>query len=622
MLKKIYHNFIGKKFLNKAFLINVAIMAIILFFMTYYIINSFSRITIDKELEYNTILLNNVKDYITNKYSVLNTISTQLYFDKFSTKSKFLVENNDMVQVFNFLQEDMDHNSLDYMESKQAFERYFSSVFSRDESITGISIYKLADKSVYQYTKALSNIYPIESYKFGERLKQIEDPYKPVIKIYPAVYPEYYDFSHDVVYTLAINLKSLDINKNIGILMVDFNVKGFSQLISKLNNKFNDEIILLTKDARVIFDSAGKYYDQKYPYFDILGSSTSQSNVKIEGKNYIVKKLLSADSNIIIAGIISRDNLLAKVRSIKYTIFLALLLCILLCIILMNVSSKILSRRVKLIMNPLGEIQKGNLTVKIPISNADDELDNIAMSINRMSEDLSVYIKKSYVMELKQKNAELTALQAQINPHFLYNTLETIRMKAIKNGDTNVGKMIYTLAKLFRSSIKGHTIIRVEEEVKYIELYLSLFKIRYEANFTYRLDIADEVLEYRIPKLLLQPVVENYIVHGFNAKADDNLITIKGYKKSQDICFIIGDNGVGIAPARLVEIKKALCNTDITHSDSMGLLNVNERIKIIFGNKYGLEIESDPGMGTMVEIRLPFIDWEELSNHVQGSDGR
>lgn len=620
MLKKMYHNFIGKKFFNKAFLINVAIMAIILFFMTYYIINSFNRITIDKELEYNTILLNNVKDYITNKYSVLNTISTQLYFDKFSTKSKFLVENNDMVQVFNFLQEDMDHNSLVYMESKQAFERYFSSVFSRDESITGISIYKLADKSVYQYTKALSNIYPIESYKFGERLKQIEDPYKPVIKIYPAAYPEYYDFSHDVVYTLAINLKSLDINKNIGILMVDFNVKGFSQLISKLNNKFNDEIILLTKDARVIFDSAGKYYDQKYPYFDILGSSTSQSNVKIEGKNYIVKKLLSADSNIIIAGIISKDNLLAKVSSIKYTIFLALLLCILLCIILMTVSSKILSRRVKLIMNPLREIRKGDLTVKVPISKADDELDNIAMGINRMSEDLSIYIEKSYVMNLKQKNAELTALQAQINPHFLYNTLETIRMKAVKNGDTDVGKMIYTLAKLFRSSIKGRTIIRVEEEVKHVELYLSLFKIRYEANFSYSLDIADEVLEYGIPKLLLQPVVENYIVHGFNAKADDNLITIKGYKKNQDICFIIEDNGMGIAPARLVEIKEALRNTDITHSDSMGLLNVNERIKIIFGNEFGLEIESEPGMGTIVKIRVPFMDWEELSSHVQGGN--
>ncbi len=617
MLKNIYNNLIRKKIINKMFFVNVIITSTIMFILSYYVIDNFTRMTIDKELKHNTVVLNSINDYISNKYSIVKAISTQLYYDKFSANSKYLLESNNMDKVFNFIQTDIDNMDLKYMENKQAFDNYFASVFARDDDIAGINIFKLADGKIYQYTKLINNTYSQDSYKHSNRLKQIEDPYKPMVIIHHTVYPEYYDLTQSLVFTLSVNLKSLDLKTNIGILMVDFNEKGFSKLISMFYNDLKYEIIVLSKDAQIIYDSSRKYYGMEYPHFNLLVDSMDESTVKIEGKNYIIKREFSPDTGIVIAGIISEEDLLENVKSIKYSIYFALLASVLICIVLMNASSKMLSRRVTVIVSKLKEFRKCNFSVKIPVSTAYDELDNIAISLNHMSEDLSKHIEKEYIMELRQKNAELTALQTQINPHFLYNTLETIKMKAVKNGDTTVGKMIYTLAVLFRSSVKSRPIIKVQDEIKYIELYLELFKIRYEAKFTYCVHVDNEVMGYAIPKLLLQPIVENYFMHGFNAKADDSIIFVGGCMQNQVICFTIKDNGNGIDPVRLVEIKKHLNNDSLKNFDNIGLLNVSERIKIIYGTNYGINIESEPGKGTKVLVRIPSMSLEELNLHVQ-----
>ncbi|MDT2237568.1 histidine kinase [Paenibacillus larvae] len=137
-----------------------------------------------------------------------------------------------------------------------------------------------------------------------------------------------------------------------------------------------------------------------------------------------------------------------------------------------------------------------------------------------------MYIDRVYRSELKQKDTELIAFQSQINPHFLYNTLEAIRMRALSQGARDVGDMIYILATLFRNSVKKKTIVTMEDEIQHCKIYLDLFRIRYQNRLDYDIDIPDELLQYRLIKLLIQPAIENYVVHGFLPERDDNLIRI------------------------------------------------------------------------------------------------
>ena len=252
-----------------------------------------------------------------------------------------------------------------------------------------------------------------------------------------------------------------------------------------------------------------------------------------------------------------------------------------------------------------------------------DEIGEISVSFNKMCDDLSNYINRVYISDIKQKNAELTALQSQINPHFLYNTLEAIRMNAVSYGDHETGEMIYILSQLFRSSIKGDHVIKIKDEIKYSKLYLDLFRIRYSDRLSVKFDINDEILEYGIVKNLIQPVIENYIIHGYNINDENNIIHIKGFQQGNYLILTVSDNGKGIKEEKLNAIKRSIYNFDLTAgSESIGLANINERIKIIYGKECGLDIEGENCRGTTVTVRILPMTIKELKDDVQIVDRR
>ncbi|WP_196220334.1 sensor histidine kinase [Paenibacillus larvae] len=226
-----------------------------------------------------------------------------------------------------------------------------------------------------------------------------------------------------------------------------------------------------------------------------------------------------------------------------------------------------------------------------------------------------MYIDRVYRSELKQKDTELIAFQSQINPHFLYNTLEAIRMRALSQGARDVGDMIYILATLFRNSVKKKTIVTMEDEIQHCKIYLDLFRIRYQNRLDYDIDIPDELLQYRLIKLLIQPVIENYVVHGFLPERDDNLIRISAGLYDDAIQIEVRDNGSGIEPNRLRQLRKGLLEADHSRNGepaSIGLRNVHERIQIFYGIQYGVDIDSMIGEGTSVTITIPAV--REMNN--------
>ena len=206
--------------------------------------------------------------------------------------------------------------------------------------------------------------------------------------------------------------------------------------------------------------------------------------------------------------------------------------------------------------------------------------------------------------EINLRKTELKALQAQINPHFLYNTLDSIAWMCEQGRNADAVKMVHALARLFRISIsRGHELIPIAKEIEHAESYLQIQKYRYKNQFTYSFDVEAECLDYYCNKITLQPIIENAINHGLDLLVEEGSIEVRVCQDGEDILFFVRDNGVGMTPEQI----ESIMQHGPKDRTGIGIKNVNDRLKIYFGKQYGLHITSEPDVGTCVEIRMPKI---------------
>ena len=206
--------------------------------------------------------------------------------------------------------------------------------------------------------------------------------------------------------------------------------------------------------------------------------------------------------------------------------------------------------------------------------------------------------------EVNLRKTELKALQAQINPHFLYNTLDSIAWMCEQGRNADAVKMVHALARLFRISIsKGHELIPISKEIEHAESYLQIQKYRYKNQFTYQFDVDPDCLDYYCNKITLQPIIENAINHGLDLLVDEGVILVQVRQDGEDIVFSVQDNGVGMSSEQIHSILRH----GPKDRTGIGIKNVNDRLKIYFGKQYGLHITSELDVGTCVEIRMPKI---------------
>ncbi len=289
-----------------------------------------------------------------------------------------------------------------------------------------------------------------------------------------------------------------------------------------------------------------------------------------------------------------------------FTIIGAGVLAVFLGVLCIDYYVRRLTTRVGGILNAMNQVTTGNLQVRIQVENSKDELDMIACNFNDMCEKLELYIQKSYLAEIEQKNAQLQALQSQINPHFLYNTLEAIRMKAICNGDREVGKMLYSMVGLFRSQLKEADVITLGQELDYCKQYLELFMYRYPGIFQYHMECCPELLSLPIIKFVLQPIVENYFIHGIDRERKDNEVWIRAEKKEEYLFLYIEDNGYGMGKEEIQQKNRELKENlpDQGEKKSIGITNVNRRIKAVYGEQCGISMEKREKRGLQVIITI------------------
>ncbi len=236
------------------------------------------------------------------------------------------------------------------------------------------------------------------------------------------------------------------------------------------------------------------------------------------------------------------------------------------------------------------------------------EVQNLSASFGHMVRKIQQLMVTVRSEEVNLRKTELKALQAQINPHFLYNTLDSISWMCERGKNAEAVEMVGALAKLFRISIsKGHELIPIRSEVQHAQSYLQIQSVRYRNQFAYRFEVDENCLDFLCNKITLQPIIENAIYHGINGLVDEGEITIRVTSEGEDILFIVEDNGVGMEPEQITEI----FTRKPDGKAGIGIKNVNDRLKIWFGERYGLHIESEPDCGTRVTVRMPKVREED-----------
>lgn len=254
-----------------------------------------------------------------------------------------------------------------------------------------------------------------------------------------------------------------------------------------------------------------------------------------------------------------------------------------------------------------GEIAEGNFAVRTNAKTS-DEIAVLSQGFNEMADNMQLLVDKVRDDEQKMRKADLRLLQEQINPHFLYNTLDTIVWLIECNEADQAVDMVVTLSNFFRIVLsKGKEFISIRMEEQHIRSYLQIQEARYSDIMDYRIDIDPALYSYQIPKLTLQPIVENALYHGIKYKRSHGTITVNGRMQEEQICLIVMDDGAGMDEAELTQLREDISKPCKETDRGFGLANVNERIRMYFGVEYGLTIDSAKGEGTKVTIVIPAI---------------
>ena len=361
-----------------------------------------------------------------------------------------------------------------------------------------------------------------------------------------------------------------------------------------------------------LMDRAGDivYHPQQQLLYAGLKAEDTAALAALEDGSYaddtVIYSLTSvADSDWRVVGVSYVDELVN--RNVREMLGLSLGLAILVLAAALLTSwllSQLLSRPLRDLSAAMEDFERdaGGFTYRPP--GGTREVRELSSSFGHMVLRIQQLMTTVRQEEVKLRKTELKALQAQINPHFLYNTLDSIAWMCEQGRSTDAVNMVHALARLFRISIsRGHELIPIARELEHAEHYLEIQTCRYKNQFTYAFHVDPACLDYYCNKITLQPIIENAILHGLDLLVDEGHIDVQVCQEGEDILFCVQDNGVGMSPEQV----SAILEQDTQDRTGIGIKNVNDRLQIYFGKGYGLRIVSELDMGTRVEIRMPKI---------------
>lgn len=419
-----------------------------------------------------------------------------------------------------------------------------------------------------------------------------------------------FEDKHDWVVSLSRCITFYRNGKGVrGVLLVDLNFKAIEQLCRRVSLGRRGYIYIVDSEGNIVYHPQQQliYMGLKYENNDdILKHSYGTFMQEFGGDRRLVTVKTVNYTGWKIVGISYMDELVAAKRDIYNYVWFIVITGIIFIIAIFSVISAKISQPIKELEKSMKLVEEGNFDINIDVR-GEDEVVELSRTFNIMVSRIRELMDQILVEQEAKRKSDLNALQAQINPHFLYNTLDSIVWMAENGKSQDVITMVTALARLFRISIsKGKDIISVEQELEHARNYMIIQKIRYKNKFSFEINADKEAITHKTLKLILQPIIENSIYHGIEYMVDEGLIKINVRTTEDKLIYEISDNGLGMKQEVLENILSFKSKN--TGGSGVGVKNVHERIQLSYGKEYGLAIESELEEGTTVTITIPLID--------------
>lgn len=508
-------------------------------------------------------------------------------------KNTVLNYTEDMEAVMKMVQENMQESG--------SHEVFFEQLFHVRSDVVAVSVYDMQGnmlecwsnglqlKDTYSQNLSYEENLSKKEIETGEEYIHISKPH--VESIFKLYHPWVVTFSSYMVDAKGIVMQ----------VAVDIRFDNIAEYVDDVGIGRYGYCYIINEKAEIVYHPKQQliYYGLREEHIEYDEDGTYSDDYKI----YTIQSLENCDWRIV--GISYIDEMITgKLETTVYYLAAILTLILFIVIIISGVISKFFSRSANRLMNEMQAFERDADHYEFHEMNGTSEIMVLSESFESMVVQIQRLVERVRQEEITLRKTELNALQAQINPHFLYNTLDAISWMC-EEGETHDAKeMVNALASLFRISIsKGHELIPIAKEIEHAENYLKIQKYRYQDQFTYEFVVDKHCLTYLCNKITLQPIIENAIYHGIHRMVDEGHIRIVIASEGDDIVFVVEDNGVGMTSEKCQEILQH----DSGKKSGIGIKNVNDRIQIYFGDAYGITIKSEEDVGTSVTIRMPKV---------------
>jgi two-component system sensor histidine kinase YesM len=513
--------------------------------------------------------LNQINTNIENRLDYYHQLSNIMYMDS---------------QLRNYLSNNYEQ-AFYYLDAFEYINRQFSSMLALNTNVRGITIF-IDNKTLYSD---------------GEYIRYTEELPEAVRQLaIEAGGDTVYTQTDDHTITLARSLSYFSLTHPYGILTIQISDAELFSLIENENN--NKSVYIIDQTGRVITTGdkslASKRLYDTFPIEDELQSAFGKFDKQVngEGRFFTYKELSNGWRTVIT---VPYHELLANTNKATTRIIWISIVAFAASILLIYLTTKVITKRIEKLLLHIRKVERGDFQGSVQFM-GHDEIGQLSFAFNKMASKIQDLIEDVYVKEISTKEAELTTLQAQINPHFLYNTLASISSLALKEGGTQVYQMVNYLAKYYRISLnKGKRIILVNQEIQLVKNYIAIQEIRFRGMLHMHYDLDEDLFKFTTIKLILQPFIENCINHAICHESGINII-VKLRADGEDILFQVIDDGAGMSRGHVEDAFQKANNLS-----GYGIKNVNDRIQLTYGEQYGVDVFSRIGIGTTVTLRIP-----------------
>ncbi|MBW4082431.1 sensor histidine kinase [Paenibacillus sp. S150] len=464
------------------------------------------------------------------------------------------------------------------------------------------------DSIFYDTAAGINEIFPAERLAVWKRLSEAGGA-APVIQGRHSIRVN--SSAEREVFSVLRTINSVSTLRNIGILVFDVDISLFKGILDPVNAVTQGSTLVVDEQGELIY--AGKAREAetreeqslaRHLLLDQVRLDQGHFQIKLDGQSYLAVYTVSRQTGWTTMVTIPLSRILSPVEKNRNTLILSTLAIIAFALFVATIISHALTKPLKSMVRLMKQVQHGNLDVWLhPKYN--DEIGMLGSHFNRMIIRVKDLLQEVSMTEKRKQKADMRALQNQINPHFIYNTLESIRMLAESSEDPRVAKLTYLLGLQMRYGIvRSEEMVTIRHELDHVRNYLHLLQIRFPDKFTLNIAVPEVLLPLPVIKLLFQPVVENAVFHGLEPKEGPGILSISGWEEDGRAVFCIEDDGVGMDEDTLRALNTSLRGGADGEMFGIGLRNVNERIRLHYGPSFGLSVSSEPGSGTRVILRI------------------